>query len=444
MSRFDDNFNSKNPTTTEYGTGILEEVLYKSNLHEERLASTTHVSTVFNPDVSEEVLFKSDLKEVKLSSDVHTPVKEEVALEEQAQEPIVQEESAQEPIIEEIAEAVVEEATYEESSLGVDEEVLYRSDLKEEKLDGLNNSLDVNEEVLYKTYLHEEKLGNKAHASSNGNNDLSEEVLYKTYLREEKLTSKTHTLLNDNLDVREEVLYKSGYESINVKENAVLKEEQLEFKHPVIPSYVTEEVLFDENGKRLSFSNPENDSETAITEDVLDSGDFASDDAQLSFDDIDVNVNLDENSDDFDVEKIVYKKKSFAEKMFDCDPIILERYDELKNLLLVYKKVKSRISNTCDTFKLGSMRLAKISTSGKSLKLYLNLDMNEVESRLKCKEAGHKKAYEETPVFLRIRSPRSMRNAKYLINQLATKFGLVENPKFEIVNSVELLKEKLN
>ena len=70
--------------------------------------------------------------------------------------------------------------------------------------------------------------------------------------------------------------------------------------------------------------------------------------------------------------------------------------------------------------------------------------MEEVEPRLKCKEAGHKKAYEEVPVFLRIRSPRSMKNAKFLINQLATKFNLVENPKSVLVNSVELLKEKLD
>ncbi len=271
------------------------------------------------------------------------------------------------------------------------------------------------------------------------------DVLYKGKLKEERLASDTHAEAVNELDVTEEVLFKTGVEDLAIEEDAEILEETLSFKEPVRPDYVAEEVLFSKEGEQLTIDNLSIVGETATSEnsDLIDDGLDASD-SQLSFDDLDINVSLDESEDDFETQKIVYTKKSFAEKMFDCDPIILERYDELKNLLLIYKKVKSRISNTCDTFKFGSTQLAKISTSGKSLKLYLNLDMTEVEPRLKCKEAGHKKAYQEVPVFLRIRSPRSMKNAKYLINQLATKFNLVENPKSVLVNSVELLKEKLD
>lgn len=263
------------------------------------------------------------------------------------------------------------------------------------------------------------------------------DVLYKNKLYEEVLSNDTHAEINGEVDVAEEVLFKDGIEDLQIEEDAEILEETLSFKEPVRPDYVTEEVLFSEQGEQLSI-------DTLSVAPIQAEDEAVIDDAQLSFADIDENVDLDKDYDDFEEPKVVYKKKSFAEKMFECDPIILERYDELKNLLLIYKKVKSRLSNTCDTFKIGSTQLAKISTSGKSLKLYLNLEMNEVEPRLKCKDAGHKKAYEEVPVFLRIRSPRSMKNAKYLINQLATKFNLVENPKSVLVNSVELLKEKLD
>ncbi|MBR5439403.1 MAG: hypothetical protein IKV61_04210 [Clostridia bacterium] len=315
---------------------------------------------------------------------------------------------------------------------------LYEDKLNLENTNKKDTVLDVNAEPLFNGGVTE----NLAYAEPKKQTDF--DVLYKGKLLEEKLSSQTHAEISGNLDVTEEVLFKTGVEDIILEEDAMLSEETLSFKEPVRPDYVTEEVLFSDNGEQLSMdsmpfiSEPINNEENALIEDGLE------DETQLSFDDIDVNVDLDESYEDFEGEKVDYKKKSFAEKMFECDPIILERYDELKNLLLIYKKVRSRISNTCDTFKFGSTQIAKISTSGKSLKLYLNLEMSEVEPRLKCKEAGHKKAYEEVPVFLKIRSPRSMRNAKYLINQLATKFNLVENPKSVLVNSVDILKEKLN
>ena len=317
---------------------------------------------------------------------------------------------------------------------------LYEDKLNLQNLDN-KKDLDVNAEPLFNggsteeiPYIEPKKQG------------VDFDVLFKDKLQEEILESDTHSKVDAKADVSEEVLFKTGVEDISIEEDAEILEETLSFKEPIRPEYVTEEVLFSEAGEQLSMDGlsifgaaTQDGGETALIDDGLNS-----DGSQLSFDDLDVNVSLDDSDEDYDENVDVYKKKSFAEKMFDCDPIILERYDELKNLLLIYKKVKSRISNTCDTFKFGGTQLAKISTSGKSLKLYLNLTMEEVEPRLKCKEAGHKKAYEEVPVFLRIRSPRSMKNAKFLINQLAQKFSLVENPKSVLVNSVDLLKEKLD
>ena len=140
--------------------------------------------------------------------------------------------------------------------------------------------------------------------------------------------------------------------------------------------------------------------------------------------------------------KPVYIEKNFAQKFIESDEEILKRYDELKNIILKYKGVKSRVSNDFDSFNMGRTQLFKLGFSTQSLKLYLNLDYNQVESRLKCKDVSHKKAYAQVPVFLRIKSPRAMRNAKYLINQVAEKFNLKENPKATYVDSIKILKER--
>jgi predicted transport protein len=141
-------------------------------------------------------------------------------------------------------------------------------------------------------------------------------------------------------------------------------------------------------------------------------------------------------------DKQAYVEKNFAQKILESDEEILQRYDELKNFILLYKGVKSRVSNDFDSFNMGRTQLFKLGFSTKSLKLYLNLEYDKVETRLKCKDVSSKKAYKEVPVFLRIKSPRAMRNAKYLIEQVAKRFELKENPRAVYVDSIKILKEK--
>ncbi|MBQ3235034.1 MAG: hypothetical protein IJA97_02625 [Clostridia bacterium] len=195
----------------------------------------------------------------------------------------------------------------------------------------------------------------------------------------------------------------------------VVAEENLDFVEPIRPDFVSEEVLFGE----------EDNSALEVTEAPSVISDALSALATAPV-----------------VEKPKYIEKNFAQKLLEADYEIIKRYDELKNYILLYKGVKSRVSNDFDSFNMGRTQLIKLGYSTKSLKLFLNLDYDKVETRLKCKDASHKKAYAEVPVFLRIKSPRAMKNAKYLINQVVEKFGLKENPKAVYVDSVKILREK--
>ena len=275
------------------------------------------------------------------------------------------------------------------------------------------------------------------------NADFGAEVLFSApknsggeieYLTVEENESPIEALLMDNEDVGEEALFVNEAPAVKEQEFSVveeiidivddddIQEENLEFCEPYRPTVVSEEVLF--NGEDETV-NAEFDNSQSVISDEL--------------------TALSQSGGELAVEKAVkpvYIEKNFAQKFLEADKEILKRYDELKNIILLYKGVKSRVSNDFDSFNMGRTQLFKLGFSTQSLKLYLNLDYSEVEPRLKCKDVSHKKAYAQVPVFLRIKSPRAMRNAKYLIEKVVEKFNLKENPKAVYVDSIKILKEK--
>lgn len=308
--------------------------------------------------------------------------------------------------------------------------------MKEEKFINELKIRDIENEVLFKN--EGETLEYQEPKKPNDSEGVFEESVKGLF--EEKINPISHTE-NESDKLQSEVLFKSGIEEIEVRDEVSLKEEKLTFSEPVKPEFMEEEVLFansDEGAVNYSIFDNEilpSDTENELL--VAKDEESPSLDYQLNFDDLNVITTSEE------VIKPKVVKKCFAEKLLEAETVIQDNYSELKNILLSYKKMKSRISNTADTFNIGRTKLAKLSVSGKSLKLYLNLDFNEVESRLKCRDAGDTKAYEEVPVFLRIRSLRAMKNAKYLIGKLAERFELELNPKAEKVDAMALIKEDL-
>lgn len=262
------------------------------------------------------------------------------------------------------------------------------------------------------------------------NDDIGAEVLFSskpTYsqggeledLSFEEDIAHVEDLLPENDEVVEETLF-TGEPSV---EDLSPIEELAPVQDEFVPS-VNEEVLFGAKEEPVTISNEVESAPTIVSSELTE---------------------LSEDAGELDVafpKKPVYVEKNFAQKFLEADELILKRYDELKNYILRYKGVKSRVSNDFDSFNMGRTQLFKLGFSTQSLKLYLNLDFSAVESRLKCKDVSHKKAYAQVPVFLRIKSPRAMRNAKYLINQVVERFNLKENPKATTVDSIEILKQR--
>ena len=122
--------------------------------------------------------------------------------------------------------------------------------------------------------------------------------------------------------------------------------------------------------------------------------------------------------------------KSFDYKLVTADEITQDRYNELKNHAMRYKKLKSRISKKFDSLNRGRVQFVKFGLAGRTLKVYLNLELGEVEPKYHCKDQSFKKPYEQVPVLIRVKSGRAVKYAKKLIDECAARIALKQNPKY--------------
>lgn len=114
----------------------------------------------------------------------------------------------------------------------------------------------------------------------------------------------------------------------------------------------------------------------------------------------------------------------FPTRMVDADKDMKSNYNELKSEILSYG-VKSRVSNSGDTFRLHKVTFVKITIAGKSLKLYFALDPKEyANSTYPVQDVSHKNIYKDIPMVFKVKSELSMRRAKQLIADVMDKHGL--------------------
>ncbi len=134
---------------------------------------------------------------------------------------------------------------------------------------------------------------------------------------------------------------------------------------------------------------------------------------------------------------------TFSEKMDIADDSIQKWYNEIKNYALRFKKLTSRISKKYDSINQGRFQFVKISLAGKTLKLNLNMDINQCDPKYHCVDKKSTKTYEDVPVQMRIKSDRGLKYGKELVDQCAEIHGLIENPKFKPVDSIGIIRKHL-
>ena len=144
---------------------------------------------------------------------------------------------------------------------------------------------------------------------------------------------------------------------------------------------------------------------------------------------------------DFEIEdmlnKKVYEKKSFIEKLLNLDYVQKDNYNLLKNTIMRYENIKNRTSNSYDTFLYKNKVIIKLGVMGKSIRLYLALDPNNYEkSKFPHKDVSDKIRHKNTPYMMKISSNLSVKRAGKLINELLTSLSLENNNDYENINYV--------
>ena len=136
-----------------------------------------------------------------------------------------------------------------------------------------------------------------------------------------------------------------------------------------------------------------------------------------------------------EVQLVTRYRQSYESRLVQAKDTVQEYYSGIKNALLAYKGVKSRISWTNETFRQGRNHVAKIIVKPSSLYVYFALDPEQLAGT-KYESAvtilSGRKKFETVPVLIKIKGERKY---KYALDMIAMvcgdKLQLPPNKKFE-------------
>lgn len=114
-------------------------------------------------------------------------------------------------------------------------------------------------------------------------------------------------------------------------------------------------------------------------------------------------------------------RPSFIERLSEMDESVIEWHAQLQAHLTSYRKVKSRYSARCDSYRMGRDLLAKMAIGGKTLKLYLAVDPEDAAldgGKYHQRDLSETSAYQEVPFMLPIRSNLAVRKACRVIDYM--------------------------
>lgn len=140
---------------------------------------------------------------------------------------------------------------------------------------------------------------------------------------------------------------------------------------------------------------------------------------------------------------IIKYSKSFLAKLIQSDDQTKLYYSEIKNRLLSYKGVKSRMSWKWETFRLGRQVVAKLRLRGKTLSVCLPLNADDyADTKYLVESFADIKSLAETPCVYRIKNDRRMRYSFDLIAEVMNRLGIPEKEVEKIDYAAQYPYEK--
>ena len=119
------------------------------------------------------------------------------------------------------------------------------------------------------------------------------------------------------------------------------------------------------------------------------------------------------------------KQKTFKQKLRAGTPLLRARYKAAKAKLQAIDRVRLIESNKGETYKRGSIPIAKLTVKGKTLNAYLALPPAEyAETKYVFLDASEIKAYEKYPMRVKITSDRQLKWLGELIMEIVKRENL--------------------
>jgi hypothetical protein len=135
----------------------------------------------------------------------------------------------------------------------------------------------------------------------------------------------------------------------------------------------------------------------------------------------------------------------FKTRIVEANEQTKENYNLIKNELLSYKNIRCITSNKFESFRISRELQAKLVMSGITLKLFLALNPTDFDTNVYFhKDMSQNKAYEETPLMIKLRSKRSVKKAIELITKLMENKEISKKSRYQETNRIEELQNKIN
>lgn len=139
-----------------------------------------------------------------------------------------------------------------------------------------------------------------------------------------------------------------------------------------------------------------------------------------------------------EVQLVTRYRRSYESRLIQAKDPMQDYYSGIKNALLSYKGVKSRISWANEKFHQGRNHIAQIIVKTSSLYIYLAIDPETLKGT-KYESAvtvlSGKKKFETVPVLLKIKGERKYKYALELIETICRdKLQLAPNKKYEVTD----------
>lgn len=125
-----------------------------------------------------------------------------------------------------------------------------------------------------------------------------------------------------------------------------------------------------------------------------------------------------------DSENAMRYNRSFRARLIQSEDEVKEWYGALKNCILSYDKVSSRISWKHENFTYRRNAVAKLFIKGKTLYLYLAVNPADyADSKYKLEDVSNVSQFADTPALYKLKSEKRVRYAQDLIEEICTKLG---------------------